>query len=155
MNAYKRNISITFGVVVLVLCLDQFTKLIVRQNLIRGESFPDSGLFRFTHVHNTGSLFGIFQGYNTPLIVASLLAIILLIWIYKTYAHKGLLISLALGLQLGGAIGNLIDRLVQGHVTDVFDVGIWPVFNIADSSIVVGLGVLFFIMVTDKETASG
>ena len=155
MNAYKRNISITFGVVVLVLCLDQFTKLIVRQNLIRGESFPDSGLFSFTHVHNTGSLFGIFQGYNTPLIVASLLAIILLIWIYKTYAHKGLLISLALGLQLGGAIGNLIDRLVQGHVTDFFDVGIWPVFNIADSSIVVGLGVLFFIMVTDKETASG
>ncbi|MFL2644373.1 MAG: signal peptidase II [Dehalococcoidia bacterium] len=151
MNIFNKNTLTAICVIATVLVLDQFTKLLVRQSLVRGESFPEVGFFRFTHVYNTGSLFGIFQGYNTPLIIASIVAILLLIWIYRTYAHKGLLISLALGLQLGGAAGNLIDRLMQGHVTDFLDVWIWPVFNIADSSIVIGLGILFFIMVTDKE----
>lgn len=140
----------TLGVVLFVLFTDQLTKSIVKVSLFRGQSFPEFGIFRFTHVHNTGSLFGIFQGYNTPLIIASMIAILLLIWIYRSYAHKGMILALALGLQLGGAMGNLIDRLMQGHVTDFIDVWIWPVFNIADSSIVIGLAILFYIMVTDK-----
>lgn len=151
MNANKKNFIFITAVISVVLILDQVTKFWVRGTLMRGESFPEFGLFRFTHVHNTGSLFGIFQGYNSPLIVASIVAILLLIWIYKSYSHKGLLISLALGLQLGGAAGNLIDRILQGHVTDFLDVWIWPVFNLADSSIVVGLCILLFIMITDRQ----
>ena len=101
------------------------------------------GFFRITHVHNTGAAFGLFQGHSFTLtIVASAgIAVILLcaLFLYRRFPILDSMPSrLALGLILGGTIGNLIDRLRFGYVTDFIDIGIWPTFNIADSAITVG-----------------
>jgi signal peptidase II len=129
----------------LALLLDQFTKYLVIQLLPFHWSFPMEGFFRFTHVHNTGSAFGILQGLNTPLIFVSFVGVIILVVIYRSQPHPSNWLRLSLGLQLGGAFGNLIDRLRLGYVTDFIDVGPWPVFNLADASIVTGLVLLAWI----------
>ncbi|PKB77840.1 MAG: signal peptidase II [SAR202 cluster bacterium Io17-Chloro-G9] len=126
----------------LVFLLDQFSKFLVREFLDFRESYPLEGFFRFTHTHNTGSAFGILQDQNTPLILVSLIGIGVLALIYHSQRQPTNLLRLSLGLQMGGASGNLIDRVLLDHVTDFIDVGTWPVFNIADSSIVVGLALL-------------
>jgi signal peptidase II len=129
----------------LVFVIDQFSKYLVIQLLAFGESFPDRGFFRFTHVHNTGSAFGLFQGQNTPLILVSFVGIIVLSLIYRSQPRPSNWLRLSLGLQLGGAFGNLLDRLRLGYVTDFIDIGPWPVFNMADASIVTGLLLLAWI----------
>ncbi len=126
----------------ITLTLDQFTKYLVRELLPYRFSFPDAGFFRFTHTHNTGSAFGIFQGQNFPLIFISLVGIAVLLGIYFSQPRPGKLLRFSLGLMMGGAVGNLVDRLHQGWVTDFIDIGPWPVFNLADASIVTGLVIL-------------
>jgi signal peptidase II len=126
----------------LVLALDQLTKFVVRETLAWHQSWPFAGFFRFTHVHNTGSAFGIFQGLNTPLIFVSFVGIVILALIYRSQPNPSNLLRFSLGLQLGGALGNLLDRLRLGFVTDFIDIGPWPVFNIADAAIVTGLIIL-------------
>ena len=125
--------------------LDQFTKYLVRELLVYRASFPDAGFLRFTHTHNTGSAFGIFQDQNLPLIFVSLLGIAVLLAIYFSQPRPGNLLRFSLGLMMGGAVGNLVDRLHQGWVTDFIDIGPWPVFNLADASIVTGLVLLGWI----------
>ena len=141
----------------LVLLLDQFSKFLVREFLAFRDAFPAEGFFRITHTHNTGSAFGIFQDQNAPLILVSIIGIAVLAFIYQSQRNPTKLLRLSLGLQLGGAAGNLLDRLCllqgdcegslldrvqQGYVTDFIDVGTWPIFNLADSSIVMGLVLL-------------
>ena len=129
----------------LVVLCDQATKFLVREYLQLGQSVPVEGFFRITHTYNTGSAFGLFQGQNTPLIVVAIVGIFILGMIYRTQRPPSNLLRLSLGLQIGGAIGNLTDRLLFGHVTDFLDVGAWPIFNLADSSIVVGLVLLAWV----------
>lgn len=131
----------------IVFLLDQFTKFLVREMLELRESFPAEGFFRFTHTFNTGSAFGLFQDQNFALILASVAGITVLTLIYQSQRRPTNLLRLSLGLQLGGAAGNLLDRLRMGHVTDFVDVGPWPIFNLADASIVVGLILLVWIFV--------
>ena len=131
--------------VALVFLIDQFTKFLVRDQLLFRESFPTDGFLRFTHTHNTGSAFGIFQDQNTPLILVSILGVGILIMIYRSQGVPSRLLRLSLGLQIGGALGNLLDRLRLGHVTDFMDVGTWPVFNVADAAIITGLVILAYI----------
>ena len=136
---------IAFG----VFFFDQLTKSIVRNNLALGESWPsDDWLVRITHVTNSGAAFGILQGQGLFLTVTAVIAIGAIIFYYGFPPFEHGLLRLALGLQLGGAAGNLIDRVRFGHVTDMFHFPHYPAFNIADSSIVVGLFVLlgFFIL---------
>lgn len=130
----------------LAFLLDQLTKYLVIQLLAPGFSFPFRGFFRFTHVHNTGSAFGILQGLNTPLIFVSFIGIIILVLIYRSQPHPSNWLRLSLALQLGGAFGNLIDRVRLGYVTDFIDIGPWPVFNLADASIVTGLVILAWVL---------
>ena len=139
---------------ILVFLVDQFSKFLVRDQLLHYESFPDTGFFRFTHTFNTGSAFGIFQDQNTPLIVVSFVGIAILILIYRSQLMPTGLLRLSLGLQIGGAVGNLVDRLFLGHVTDFVDVGAWPVFNVADASIITGLVILawIFLVAEPKDT---
>lgn len=136
---------------------DQVTKQIIEGWLAYGESWPADGFLRFTHIGNTGTAFSLFQGNSNILSVVALIAIGLLLWVYRTTGGQSLIIRFALGLQLGGAIGNLTDRLVQGYVTDFFDVGPWPIFNIADSAISLGmvlmLSYFFFFSKRDAVTA--
>ncbi len=129
----------------LVFFTDQLTKYLVREFLELRESFPEEGFFRFTHTFNTGSAFGLFQDQNLPLILVSVIGITILALIYRGQQRPGNLLRLSLALQFGGAAGNLLDRVRLGHVTDFVDVGPWPIFNVADSSIVVGLALLAWV----------
>ena len=138
----------------LVFVLDQFTKYVVRELLPYRYSFPDQGFLRFTHTHNTGSAFGILQGQNSPLIFVAIIGIMVLLIIYFTQPKPNKWLSVSIGLQIGGAIGNLYDRLHQGWVTDFLDVGPWPVFNVADSSIVVGLILLCWLFMRASPNVS-
>ena len=140
---YKDFVLIQLAVIIFL--LDQLSKFVVRDQLLFRESFPDEGFIRFTHIFNTGSAFGIFRDQNTPLIVVSILGIGILIMIYRSQRLPSALLRLSLGLQIGGATGNLVDRLRLGHVTDFMDVGAWPVFNLADASIITGLVILAWI----------
>ena len=131
----------------LTFLFDQFTKFLVREFLAFQESFPDQGFFRITHTFNTGSAFGLFQDQNFPLILASVAGITILVLIYRGQRRPTNLLRLSLGLQLGGAAGNLLDRLRMGHVTDFVDLGSWPIFNLADASIVSGLILLAWMFI--------
>ena len=125
-----------------VIALDQATKYVVKSNLDLYEAWPAEGFFRIAYRTNTGSAFGLFPGQTVTLIFLSLFAIGFLFYFYRTRAMSYPLLRLAIGLQLGGAVGNLIDRLFLGAVVDFIDVGPWPTFNVADSSIVVGIFLL-------------
>ena len=149
---------ILFQLTVLVFLTDQLTKFLVRKLLALHESFPEEGFFRITNTFNTGSAFGLFQDQNFPLILASVVGITILALIYRSQRRPSNLLRLSLGLQLGGAAGNLLDRVRIGHVTDFVDVGPWPIFNVADASIVVGLLMLvwmFMVADTSKKRAAG
>lgn len=129
----------------LVFLTDQFTKFLVRSFLDFRESIPEEGFFRITHTFNTGAAFGIFQDQNSGLIFVSIIGIAVLVFIYISQPVPSPLLRLSLGLQLGGASGNLLDRVRLDHVTDFIVVGSWPVFNLADASIVSGLVLLGWI----------
>ena len=139
---------------VFIFLADQFSKYLVRALLQLGESFPREGFLRITHTFNTGSIFGLFQGHNTPLILVSFVGVGVLILLYRTQRYPTGLLRLSLGLQLGGAFGNLVDRVRLGHVTDWVDVGPWPVFNVADASIVSGLVILAFLFIMAERSTS-
>ncbi len=134
-----------------ILLLDQSTKSIIVGWLDWGESWPSEGLFRFTHARNTGTAFSLFQGHSNILSFVAVIAVGVLLWVYATTGAKSFILRLALGLQLGGALGNLLDRLQQGYVTDFIDVGWWPIFNVADSAISIGMVLMVFYFFTAKD----
>ena len=137
---------------------DQLTKLWIRSNLDVGQSIPETGFCRLTHVQNTGAAFGLFFGQTFPLTITSIIGIFVIL-IYNFYVNRrypvlnNRLGKVALGLILGGTVGNLIDRLRLGYVTDFVTVGPWPSFNIADSMVVIGaiVLVLSFLWLSIKE----
>jgi signal peptidase II len=138
-----------FGLAAFIFLFDQLTKSVVRANLAIGESWPDPDwLVKITHVTNTGAAFGILQGQTLFLTVTAIIAIGAIVFYYAFPPLEHGLLRLALGLQLGGAAGNLIDRIRLGHVTDFVDFPRYPQFNVADSSIVIGLIVIvaFFVL---------
>ena len=147
-NAYRY--FLVFTLILIVFGLDQVTKFLVQSFLELGESWPSEGKFRLTSSFNTGSAFGLFTGQNTPLILVSFLGIGFLAWIYSTQKHPRWLLTASLALQLGGALGNLCDRLRIGYVVDFIDVGPRPIFNVADSAIVVGLSTLGWLFFTNR-----
>lgn len=134
-----------WGAAATVIVLDQITKAIVRGSLDRGESWPDADWpVRIRYVTNTGAAFGILQDQTTFLIVMALigLAAIYLYYRYPPFEHG--VVPIAIGMMLGGAAGNLIDRIRLGRVTDFVDFRFWPAFNVADSSITIGILVILF-----------
>ena len=138
-----------FLAALLVVVADQLSKMWIRSNLVVGQSLPETGFFRLTYVQNTGAAFGLFRDQSFILAIVALVGIIVLIvyalLIYRYFPFlDNLLCKSALGLVLGGTVGNLIDRVRLGYVTDFIDVGIWPSFNIADSAIVVGIIVFVY-----------
>ena len=133
--------------VLVVLLADQISKYLVKTNLGLGVSWPENGLLRLTHGTNSGSAFGLFADQTPILIVASVIAIGFLVYFYKAYMLPSPMLRFAIGLLLGGAIGNLVDRLRAGTVVDFIDFGWWPIFNLADSSIVVGMVLLIGLLI--------
>jgi signal peptidase II len=146
---------------VLVVLLDQLSKYLVVTRLPPGQSWEVAPwlapVFRITHVTNTGAAFGLFRGLSNIFIVMAVVVIVVIILYYRQIPDGQWMMRVALGLQLGGALGNLVDRLRQaGSVTDFIDLQFWPlhewpVFNVADSSIVSGVVLLALLMIEEER----
>ncbi|MHB0977162.1 MAG: signal peptidase II [Candidatus Aquicultorales bacterium] len=131
-------------VAVITFLVDQISKYAIRASLAEGASLPVvGGFFNIAHVRNAGAAFGLFPERSSFLIIVSLFIIVAILGYYVFAKPTNVVVKGALGLELGGALGNLVDRLVNGKVTDFLDFnGLWPVFNLADSAIVVGAVVM-------------
>lgn len=130
-----------------VLASDQVSKLLIVNNLRPYQSIPETGLLRLTHVTNSGSAFGLLQGQTAFLILVSVIGVLGVLFYYRVNGRESALLRYSLGLLLGGALGNLTDRLVRGEVVDFINVRLWsdfyfPTFNVADSALTIGLGML-------------
>ena len=142
--------SVTFPLTaLLIIVADQLSKVWIRSNLALGDSVFEVGFFRLTYVHNSGASFGLFQGQSFLLTIIALVGVSALL-LYAFFFHRMFPFlgnrpgKFALGLVLGGTVGNLVDRIYIGYVTDFIDFHFWPVFNIADSAILVGMIMLAF-----------
>src|SRR6267143_6374353 len=139
-----RRLFLVAGVAVLVFALDRVTKIWVEQNIPLHEGRDVVGEYvRIVHTQNTGAAFGLLPERTTLLSVLSVVAVLAIVYYYRQIASSSWLVSATLGMQLGGAFGNLLDRVTQGYVVDFVDVGVGEIrfwaFNVADSSIVVGI----------------
>ncbi|HYY54067.1 MAG TPA: signal peptidase II [Candidatus Dormibacteraeota bacterium] len=155
--ASPRRLAWIVFVAAVVFVLDRLTKNAVASNLRVGESREIlDDYVRITHSQNTGAAFGLLPERTTLLSVLSVLAVLVILYYYRQLRSDAPLIATTLGLQLGGAFGNLVDRVGQGYVVDFIDVGIGPyrywTFNVADSSIVVGIfGVLGLLWLEERK----
>jgi signal peptidase II len=126
-----------------IIVADQLSKGWIRAHAGEAPIFQ-AGIFRIIFVQNTGSSFGLFQDQNFVLTIIAVCGIVLILAVTAivTWRYSQIdtwIIKLTLGMLLGGTAGNLIDRLARGYVTDFIDIGPWPTFNVADSSMVVGV----------------
>jgi signal peptidase II len=147
LKRHLRDYIPLFVVAAIVLILDQWTKYLVRTSVPYTEAWaPWKWLLpyaRIVHWQNTGAAFGMFQGMSLVFAVLAIIVSIAIVYYFPLVPKEDWLIRLALGLQLGGAIGNLIDRLQHGGaVTDFVSLGNFAVFNVADASISVGVVLL-------------
>lgn len=148
MNSKVRDFALLFGVAGISVGLDQWTKLWVRTNIeFGGQWLPEwlswlSPYARIVYWHNSGAAFGIFQNGNLVFTILAFIVIGAILFYYGQVEEEDWTLKLAMGLQLGGAAGNLIDRLLMGKVTDFISISVFPVFNIADASISIGVAVL-------------
>lgn len=131
-----------FGTAVVVVVLDQITKSIIRGTLEVGEAWPEDWPVRFKHVTNSGAAFSSLEDQTLFLIVMTFFGLAAIYLYYRNPPFNHWIASVAIGLMLGGALGNFIDRVRVGEVTDFLDVFGFPKFNVADSSISVGVTVL-------------
>jgi signal peptidase II len=141
---------------VLVVALDQACKFFVQISLPFGESVPViRGVFYLTALYNTGGAFSLFQPWTGLLAIGSAVVIIALLFV--TRLQKGMtgLLGTSLALLMGGAAGNLIDRVRLGRVIDFIDFRVWPVFNIADIAITAGIFFLCYHILFCETHASG
>lgn len=130
-----------------VVLIDQSSKTLIKSYLQTGESFPlISGVLHLTHIKNTGAAFGLMQDRQILFLTTAVVLIAAILVFYRQIKEEGPWVKASLGLILGGAIGNFIDRTLNGEVTDFIDIRIWPVFNVADSAIVVGVILLVAIL---------
>jgi signal peptidase II len=148
LNQKVKDYLILFGVAGALIALDQWTKWLVRQNIEFGSQWLPEGLSwlspyaRIVNWSNSGAAFGMFQNGNLVFTVLAIIVICAIIYYYPQVESEDWTLKLAMGMQLAGAAGNLIDRLLVGKVTDFISIGVFPVFNVADSSISVGVVVL-------------
>lgn len=133
--------------VVVILCFDQITKFLIRNSMVFGESKKILGFFSLTFLKNTGISFGLFKGSNILFTIISFLALLFFTYVY----FKKKKYSLQLSLIIAGITGNLIDRIVLGYVVDFIDFHYWPVFNIADSAVSIGMIWLLILLVKNND----
>ena len=127
-----------------VIVADQVTKWIVQTSMALQDSTPVLGdFFRLTYIHNSGAAFGLKIGPPFVHTAISIVALLALVWLFRSVPSDNRIMRPALSMVLGGALGNIIDRVRLGMVVDFFDVGIgalrWPVFNVADSCVTIGI----------------
>jgi signal peptidase II len=158
----RRYLFFSLGLAAIIAIVDQVTKLWIRSHIMPWQSVPAEGVFRLTRVQNTGAAFGLFTSQTATLIVVSLVAVLGLVLALRYQPLRSVWTNVALGLLLGGSVGNMIDRLRLGYVTDFIDIGFkhgWRfyIFNVADSAITVGSILLVFSLIgmgKDGSTAA-
>jgi len=142
----KKNILI-FSTAFIVVILDQLTKFLIKDNIRLGTSIPIiRNVLHLTYVTNSGSAFGLFKGFNLFFIIFSIFVIFAIFYYLKRIIKSEGLLQISVGLLLGGTIGNLIDRILYGSVTDFIDFRIWPVFNVADSAVTISIILLIVLL---------
>jgi signal peptidase II len=146
---------LSLGAIVLAaLVADQVTKHIVASNLSLGEGLHVVGPFSIRHVQNSGIAFGLFSNATAAVIIVTAIAVG---WMLVYFARSGgrhPVLPVALGLVIGGSVSNLADRVRLGFVTDFLDFRYWPAFNLADSFIVIGVGILLAaLLLAEREPA--
>lgn len=138
------------GMAAAIFALDQMSKFLVLKHIPLGGAWdylPElDPLFRITFITNTGAAFGILPQMGTLLMVIAAVVIIGITFFYHLLPTAYVWTRVALGLQLGGAMGNFLDRLIHGYVVDFIDISFWPIFNIADVSIVSGVAILTYFL---------
>ncbi len=132
-----------FAVAAATVFADQLTKQVIARTLAVGESIDIVGPFSIHHVENSGIAFGLFSSRTTFVIAITAVAVGWMVWFFARAGRRHPVLPVAVGLVLGGSVANLADRVRLGHVTDFLDLEAWPAFNLADTFIVVGVGVLF------------
>lgn len=148
LNRYWRDYAVLLGLAGIIVAFDQWTKWLVRINLPFQSTWLPAGMewltpyARIVNWSNSGAAFGTFQNGNTVFTVLAIVVIIAILYYYPRVEANDWTLRLAMGLQLGGAAGNLVDRLILHRVTDFIAIGTFPVFNVADASISVGVAVL-------------
>ena len=153
--------ALFLGVASAVLLLDRISKHLVVEKLAVGEMWNPVAFLRpfvtITHVSNTGAAFGLFRDYGTLFAIVAILVVVGILVFYRYLPSGQLWIRVSLGLQLGGALGNLFDRVLLGSVVDFIDIKFWPVWNVADMAIVSGVALLAFQLLfverEDEQTA--
>ncbi len=150
MRKFLRSYSLLIILAGAIIILDQITKILVRSNLEEGEIWsPWKWLLpyaRVVHIHNSGAAFGMLPGFGNVFTVLAILVVIAILYYFPRVPREEWALRLALCLQFAGAIGNLIDRLHQGYVTDFISVMTFAVFNVADASITIGVVILILSM---------
>jgi signal peptidase II len=146
LKKYLESYTFLFSIAGLIIILDQWTKYLVRSNLALQETWSPwawlSPYARIVHWKNTGAAFGIFQNLNPVFAVLAVVVSIAILYFFPRVEKGEWPLRIALSMQMGGALGNLIDRLTQGYVTDFVSLGRFAVFNVADASISMGVAVL-------------
>ena len=148
MNRTWRDYAMLAGLAGIIILIDQWTKWLVRTHIPFQTMWMPSWLdwllpyARLVNWSNSGAAFGTFQGGNTIFTILAILVIAAILYYYPRVDSGDWTLRLAMGLQLGGAAGNLIDRLLMKRVTDFIAIGSFPVFNVADASISIGVVVL-------------
>jgi signal peptidase II len=148
LKKYIRDYAFLLGISGFIVVVDQWTKELVRTLIPLGDSWAPwvwlAPYARIVHWQNTGAAFGMLQGFNLVFSILALVVAVAILYYFPRVPRSEWLIRLAMAMQLGGAVGNLIDRLTQGTVTDFLSVGSFAVFNVADACISVGTALLIF-----------
>ena len=128
-----------------VVAVDQFTKYLVTSNMSEGMGIPIiDGIFHLTFILNPGAAFGILENNRWFFVVTALSVLIFLFYYRRAIMAESKLEQMGIALFAGGALGNLIDRIRTGLVIDFFDFRIWPIFNVADIAICLGVGLILW-----------
>ena len=140
-----------YGIVASVVLLDQLTKFLALTFLASQDTFPViPGALYFSLVHNTGIAFGLLREHESILLALITLSLLFLSFWGARLKNSIPAVRWGFALILGGAIGNWIDRLRFGAVIDFIDLRVWPVFNVADSAITIGVGIYLIFLVREK-----
>jgi signal peptidase II len=153
-KAGKNKSAVIFCLIaVSVIILDQLVKFFVEKTAL-GEKIFGIGFFSFTHLHNYGAGFSILQGYSWLFVAVALIMAALIILFYNKIG-KNIMMQLGFALFLGGTLSNMFDRIRFGFVIDYLDFRIWPVFNIADSAITVGIAfiIIYYLFLEKSKKA--
>jgi signal peptidase II len=157
-KSYWKKCWKLFLIAGIVVLLDQVTKTWIHQNLSLGEIYrPElwlSGFARIVHWVNTGVIFGLFPNLGRVFTLLPFIVSLGILVYFPRIPPQDWLIQLAMGMYLGGAIGNLIDRLVYGYVTDFISIGSFPVFNVADASLSIAAGLFLVGLIIQKKSSA-